>query len=308
MPVLILGTRGSALARWQAELVTRLLLERRGELEDLELRTEIIRTRAEKFPERAIESIGVGVFTKELDDALRRREIDFAVHSLKDLPSRIDADLAIAAVLPRESPFDAFVSREGVALRDLPPGSRIGTGSPRRRAQLLALRSDLEVVPLRGNVDTRLAKLETEGLAGTILAHAGLRRLGREEVVTEVLTIDAFVPAVGQGAIAIVARADDAETRSVLEAIEDEGTRAEIEAERAYLAELRGGCQVPAGALARRREESLEIVAVIASPDGRELVRGSLSGATTDARSLGEELARRLLREGGARLLEGMRE
>ncbi|HLU48301.1 MAG TPA: hydroxymethylbilane synthase, partial [Planctomycetota bacterium] len=153
-----------------------------------------------------------------------------------------------------------------------------------------------------------LAKLETEGLAGTILAHAGLRRLGREEVVTEVLTIDAFVPAVGQGAIAIVARADDAETRSVLEAIEDEGTRAEIEAERAYLAELRGGCQVPAGALARRREESLEIVAVIASPDGRELVRGSLSGATTDARSLGEELARRLLREGGARLLEGMRE
>lgn len=300
MSRLVLGTRGSTLARWQADLVRRSL---EGRSPELEVRTEIVRTRAENFPERPLEEIGVGVFTKELDDALRREEIDLAVHSLKDLPSRLEPDLAVAAVLARESPFDVFVSANGTPVRSLPERARIGTGSPRRRAQLLAIRPDLEVTALRGNVGTRLEKIASEGLAGTILAHAGLRRLGREDVVTEVLSADDFVPAVGQGAIAVVTRASDERTRAALASLEDPPTRTAIKAERAFLRELRGGCQVPAGAYAEVAGGKLRVRAVIASVDGRELVRGNREGPAADAEAIGLSLARDLLRDGGARLL-----
>ena len=298
-----LGTRGSPLALWQAETVRDQLATSSGAT--IELIT--MRTRAENFPEQSLAAIGVGVFTKELDDALLRGEIDLAVHSSKDIPSQIPDGLMLAAFLPREIPLDAFVGAGGLRFDEIPPGARVGTSSPRRQAQLLAQRPDLDVRPLRGNVDTRLRKLDSEGFHGTLLALAGLRRLGRETVVSHVFSAEELVPAVGQGAVAVVTRDADEPLRTALRALDDDDTRVAVEAERAFLAELRGGCQAPAGALAERVDGGLRLRAVLATRDGRRVVRGDEIRPVEDRLDLGRDIARRLLDEGGREILAALR-
>lgn len=306
-----LGTRGSRLALWQANWIRDRLL---AEHSALEVNVVVIRTRAEKFPERDLKAMGVGVFTRELDDALLAGEIDLAVHSLKDVPSELPRGVAIASIPRRESPLDAFVSAGGTPLAELPPGARIGTGSPRRKAQLLAYRSDLDVVPLRGNVDTRLRKLGEESLAGTVLAHAGLRRLGREEVITEIIEPRIVLPAVGQGAVAVCASQNDASIASLLASLDDPPTHVAVSCERALLRTLRGGCQIPAGALAviegpvDEKRSTVHMDAVLASPDGATCLRGSRSGPASRAESVGQELAEELLRRGGDEIVARLRE
>ena len=297
-----LGTRGSPLALRQAEWVCQALL---AVDPGLEPGIVVIKTSAEKFPERDIPMIGTGVFSRELDEALLAGELDAAVHSLKDLPSEHHPDLEIIAIPARESPSDAFVSADGKSLAELPAGAKIGTGSPRRKAQLLAWRPDLQIVPLRGNVNTRLEKIEREGLAGTILAQAGLRRLGKEDLITELIDTSILLPAVGQGALAVVCgRADDRFRRS-LESLDDGDSRESSLAERSFLRRLRGGCQVAAGALARIEGESIRIEGVLASEDGATCLRASREGPRPDGPRLGSELAEELLENGGAAILDG---
>ena len=298
-----LGTRGSPLALWQAEWVRQALLAADPGLEP---GIVVIKTSAENFPERDIPMIGTGVFSRELDEALLAGEIDAAVHSLKDLPSDYQPDLEIIAIPGRESPADAFVSADGKSLAELPAGARIGTGSPRRKAQLLSWRPDLEIVPLRGNVNTRLEKISRQGLAGTVLAHAGLRRLGKEDLITELVDSSIILPAVGQGALAVVCRKNEDRFRPALESLDDGNSRETALAERSFLRRLRGGCQVAAGALARiEGGESIRIEGVLASEDGVTCLRASREGPRADGPQLGSELADELLENGGAAILAG---
>ena len=299
--VLKLGTRGSPLALWQAEWVQQALAAVNPELET---EISIIKTSAENFPEQEIPLIGTGVFSREIDEALLSGKIDAAVHSLKDLPSDYPPELEIIAVPQRESALDAFVSADGRCLGELEPGARIGTGSPRRKAQLLAWRPDLEIIPLRGNVNTRLEKISRQQLAGTVLAHAGLRRLGKEELVTELVDTSIILPAVGQGALAVVMRKDDSSYRQGLLALNDRDSYEITQAERSFLRRLRGGCQVAAGALARiELEDLVHIEGVLASEDGSTCLRASRSGPRSEGDRLGTELADELLQQGGEELI-----
>ncbi len=299
-----LGTRGSPLALWQAEWVARQL---KAEDSGLEIEIVKVRTLAEKFPESEVAEIGVGIFTRELDEALLRGDIDFAVHSLKDIPTEVDPRLEITAVPTRESPFDAFISADGTTLAHLPRGARIGTGSPRRRAQLLCARPDLEIMPLRGNVATRLRKMEEERLAGTILAHAGLKRLDEERRITEVLSCSIILPAVSQGALAVVACRDAPRLISSLKRLDHPPSRTCVMSERAFLRRLRGGCQVPAGALGTLRAgQTLHLQGIVAALDGSTRVRGELTGPVEAAEELGIRLANDLLERGGREILAAL--
>ena len=302
-----LGTRGSPLALWQANHVAGLL---RAVESGIEVEIVTIRTLAEKFPEKEVAEIGSGIFTREIDEALIEGRIDVAVHSLKDVPSEIDPRLALAAVPGRENPLDAFISRDGTRLLSVPRGSRIGTGSPRRRSQILHARPDVEVVPLRGNVATRIAKVETQGLAGTVLACAGLRRLGQDGRITELIDAEVMTPAVSQGALGVIARRDDPLAMGIARAIDHGPSRLGVSAERGFLRTLRGGCLVPAGALATPKPGGkLRLVGVIAAPDGTACYRGALEDDCPDglaAEGLGLRLARDLLGRGGAEIIRGL--
>ncbi len=300
-----LGTRGSALALKQAHGVREALIARFAELE---IELVEIRTLAEKFPEKAAAELGVGIFTREIDAALSRGEIDFAVHSLKDVPTQLPEGIVLAAVPERESPLDVFISRDGTRFEDLPPGAKIGTGSLRRQAQILHRRPDLQVVPLRGNVETRVRKMHELGLAGIVLAHAGLIRLGQEGRIAQVFPPEFLLPAPGQGLLGVTARASDGAVLEALRAIDHRPSRLQAEAERAFLRRLRGGCLVPAGALARGPEGEgagarLRLEALIAAPDGSECIRGEMAGEAEAARRIGERLAEELLERGGARII-----
>ena len=305
-PPLRLGTRGSPLALWQAKWVQSTLHKSEPERP---VEFVIVKTQAEKFPERELPEIGVGVFTKELDDALVRGDIDGAVHSLKDVPSELSPALRLVAVPERESPLDAFVSSDGTLLANLPKGATLGTGSPRRKAQLLAYRPDLRIVALRGNVGTRLRKIKEQELAGTILAHAGLRRLAQEAVITELLPPEVVLPAVSQGALAIVAREGDTDTHALLATLDHPPSHARVLAERGFLRSLRGGCQIPAGALATLEADgtSLHIQGVLAATDGRRVVKGEQRGPIGQGAVLGESLGTKLLEGGGEDILRAAR-
>jgi len=302
--VIRIGTRGSRLARWQADAVHRLLAKshpgRRFEL-------VLVSTAGDRDTGRPLSSFGgVGVFVKEIENALLGGRIDLAVHSLKDLPSAQPDGLRIGAVLPREDPRDAFVARAVRALEGLPQGARVGTSSVRRRAQLLHLRPDVQVVPIRGNVPTRVRKLEEEKLDGVILARAGLVRLGMGDAITEALSPTIMLPAPGQGAIAVEIRAEDGEVAEMLRPLHDERTARCVAAERAVMRGVGGGCHAPVGALATVEDARLALEAVVASPDGRMLVRRSASGAADEADSLGLALARELLEHGGEDILHAL--
>lgn len=303
---IVVGTRGSRLALWQTQWVLDRLRER---WPGLTCRVRTIKTKGDKLLDVALARIGdKGLFTKELEQALLAGEIDLAVHSMKDLPTGLPDGLTLAAVCPREFPGDALVSRDGRTLEALPPGARVGTSSLRRTAQLLHHRPDLEMVPVRGNVPTRLTKLQTENLDALVLAWAGLRRLGLENRVTERLPFEVCLPAVGQGAIGVEIRAGDERVRAMVAPLNDPATEAAVRAERSFLKRLGGGCQVPVAALGRVEGDVLALEGLVATPDGRRLLRASLSGSCGDPEGLGIRLAEELLARGGEEILQEVRE
>jgi hydroxymethylbilane synthase len=301
--VLVLGTRGSKLAMTQSATVARALELAAGVSVTLvEISTQGDRSSA------AIEQLGgTGVFVTALRERLLAGDVDLAVHSLKDLPTGPAPGLVVAAVPLREDPRDALVARDGLTLNELPAGARIGTGSPRRAAQLRALGREFEVVPIRGNVDTRLGKVGSGQLDAVVLARAGLARLGRLADITEVLDPLTMLPAPGQGALAIECRSDDAELATMLALLDDAGTRAAVLAERTLLAELEAGCTAPVGAYAEVAEgdRGLEIYlrGVVVSVDGSTDLRLSATGPFDDAEAVGRRLAADLLDAGAADLM-----
>jgi hydroxymethylbilane synthase len=291
-----IGTRGSALARWQAEHVRARLA---GLGHEVELR--VITTTGDRLLDRRLESVGgKGAFLKEIEEAMLAREIDLAVHSLKDVPTALPDGLSLCAILERADPRDALLSA-GPRLADLPAGARVGTTSLRRRAQLRAVRPDLEIEDLRGNVDTRIRRLREGRFDAILLAMAGLVRLGCEREVTEALPAREFVPAPGQGAIALECREDDAAVREAVAPLDHPPTARAVGAERSFLAALGGGCNVPLGAHAFVSGEELELVAFVAEPDGPALLRGERRGP--EAEGVGRALAEELLARGASALL-----
>lgn len=301
---LVIGTRGSKLAMWQAEHIAGRLGAAHP---DLEIILRHIVTTGDRILDVPLAKIGgKGLFTKELENAMLAGEIDLAVHSLKDMPTELPEGLILAAITERLDPGDAFISPCYQTIDRLPPGARIGTSSLRRKAQLLHYRPDLTIVDLRGNIDTRLKKIEQEGLDGILLAVSGLKRLGWEERITEVIPAHICLPAVGQGALAIEARAGDDSVLALLACLEHAETRWAVTAERSFLREAEGGCQIPIGVYGKITDGRLLVEAVIAAPDGSRALRETITGDPADANSLGITLARSMLANGGHDLLTGI--
>ena len=291
--VLRIGTRGSPLALVQAGQVRARLAAAHG-LAPERIGIEIIRTSGDMIRDRPLSEVGgKGLFTKEIEDALLAGRIDLAVHSAKDMPTVLPAGLAIVAVLPREDPRDAFISRQSRTLHELPHGAVVGTASLRRQALVKRLRPDLAVVNFRGNVETRLRKLDAGEVDATLLALAGLKRLERADAATAILSTDEFLPAVGQGIIALEARADDARTRALLDAVNDRDGATALACERAFLAVLDGSCRTPIAGYATVRAGALAFRGLIARPDGSEVVEAARAGAVADAVALGADAGAR---------------
>lgn len=300
----VLGTRGSVLALWQANLVA----QRIKTLFGIDVEIKKIKTKGDKILDSPLARIGgKGLFVKEIEMALERKEIDLAVHSMKDVPTELPQGLVIGAVLEREDPRDALISRRGEGLFSLPKGAVVGTSSLRRKAQIWSKRADLKLIDLRGNLDTRLRKLEEGQFEAMIVAFAGVKRLGRAERVTEVFKPEVMLPAVGQGAIAVEIREDDERMREIASQLDHEPTRRAVFSERALMRALEGGCQVPIGALATIKNGVLTLEAMIASLDGKRLIKGREEGKIDKAEEVGERLAERLLSEGGREILAEIR-
>lgn len=294
---LVIGTRGSSLAIWQAEWIQARLHEIAP---SLTVTLQRIKTSGDKILDVPLAKIGgKGLFVKEIEEALLRGDIDLAVHSMKDVPTVLPDPLEILCVPAREDARDAFISREGLTLDQLPAGARIGTSSLRRQSQLLHYRPDLHIEMLRGNVETRLRKLRHGDYDAIVLAAAGLRRMGWDGEVTEYLSLDVSLPAIGQGALAIEGRRDDQFVRALLSKLDDPTTHTAVTAERALLDRLQGGCQVPIAAHATIEQNRLSLTGLVSSTDGKTLIRDAVAGAVSDARALGIRLAEQLLAAGG---------
>jgi hydroxymethylbilane synthase len=299
------GTRGSRLALWQAEYVVSLLGRY---FPDIDFETVVIKTQGDKILDVALSKIGdKGLFTKEIEIALLDNQIDMAVHSMKDLPTQLPEGIEIGAVLERENPRDVLVSHRGYSLAELPPGARVGTSSLRRISQLRAVRPDLELVNLRGNVETRIRKMKTEGMDAIILAYAGVKRMGYLEEVTDLLSSAVMLPAVGQGAIGIEIRQGDTAVAEKVKTIHHEASGTEVTAERAFMRRLEGGCQVPIACQARAADEELIIDGLVASLDGKSVFRSQLRGQPGQAEELGKMLAAQVLTMGADTVLEEIR-
>ena len=298
MARLRIGSRGSQLALWQAHHISALLREKGHEVE-----LEIIKTTGDKITDVALAMVGTkGMFTKEIEEALAEGRVDLAVHSLKDLPTELSLGFEIAAITTRENTCDVFLSKKYASVDELPERAKVGTSSLRRQAQLKARRPDLDIHPLRGNVDTRLRKLEEGEYDAIILAAAGLNRLGKTQLVKQVIPPDVMCPAAGQGALGIEIRAGDAATRQHLAFLDDPAARATTTCERALLNRLGGGCQVPIGASATMKNGRLHLEAIVAHPDGSQVLRESRDG--DDPVKLGDAVGETLLKRGGDLILE----
>jgi hydroxymethylbilane synthase len=300
-----IGSRGSALALWQASHVREELMRLFGQ------EAEIVRihTAGDRDAESAIPLLGArGVFIKEIEDALLSGRVDLAVHSMKDVPTETSAALGFPAILKRGDVRDCLISRGGWKLAELPAGAVVGTSSLRRQAQLRRYRADLDVRNLRGNVDTRMRKVEEGEFDAVVIARAGVERLGATGKIAETLSTDIMLPAVGQGALCIEGRADDGDLARMVGALDDSETRACVTAERALLARLEGGCQVPLGALARMKGQQLMLEACVVALDGSESIRRIARGSLAAPEKLGIELAEELLGVGAGTLLEGARQ
>ncbi|MFQ5662235.1 MAG: hydroxymethylbilane synthase [Terriglobia bacterium] len=303
---LILGSRGSPLALWQANFV-KTLLERAG---SVEVRIEIIHTSGDKITDVPLATLGgtKALFTKEIEEALQAGRIDLAVHSLKDMPTQLPAGLTLGAIPAREDARDALIARRGESWARLPAGARVGTSSLRRQVQLRLLRRDLLIEPLRGNLDTRLRKLEQGRYDAIVVALAGLKRMGWADRATQIFAPEEMLPAIGQGALAIEVRADDAELLARLSSLSDPDTEAATRAERSFLRRLGGGCQVPLAAYAQVKHERVKLAGVVVSTEGERAVRGVEKGPQSDAEAIGVALAEKLLQAGAAEILAAIQE
>jgi hydroxymethylbilane synthase len=310
---LVIGTRGSRLAVWQAEHVASRL---RAAFPTIALRLERIRTMGDKILDVPLAQVGgKALFVKEIEEALLAGQVDLAVHSMKDVPTDLPPGLTIAAIPRREDAADVLISRRGARLADLPRGARVGTSSLRRQAQLLHIRPDLAIVSLRGNLDTRIRKLSDEGLDAIVLAAAGVARLGLAHVVTEVLPPEVLLPAIGQGALGIEVREPGTESREsraesraarvaeMVKALDDRETHVAVRAERAMLKRLGGGCQVPIAAWATVEADAILLRGLIAATDGVTVIRGEARGTVGEPETVGRDLAEDLLQRGGQAVL-----
>jgi hydroxymethylbilane synthase len=304
----VIGTRGSALARCQTGQIAARLRERHP---GLTVDERILKTEGDELQHGpgAVAALGtVGVFVRRIEQALLDGEVDLAVHSLKDMPTEQPDGLIVAAVPERHDARDALISREGWTLDEIPPGKVVGTGSVRRRCQLLHHRPDLEVVPIRGNIDTRMRKLQNGEVAALVLATAGIERLGLDSLPMQRLASSVCVPAVGQGALALEIREEDEETAKLVEALNHPPSMARVEAERAFLRRLGGGCLAPATAHARIVDNRLHVEAVVGDPEGRALLFERESGDIDDGTIIGARLAERLLVAGAEQILSDVRD
>jgi hydroxymethylbilane synthase len=297
-----IGTRGSQLALYQANWVKEKLIKAHPSLNVTLIK---IRTTGDKVQDTPLAKIGgKGLFVKEIEEALIQRRIDLAVHSIKDVPTEFPKGLHLSVITQREDPRDVLIARDGKPLKDLPQKAKIGTSSLRRRAQLLHFRSDLELVSLRGNLDTRLKKLKTMNLDGIVLALAGVKRLGLEERITEIIPTEISLPAIGQGALGIETRMGDKEIEEQIQFLNDQDSWITVSAERAFLKKLEGGCQVPIAAFAKTVGTIIFIEGLVGTVDGKRLIRDHLEGPLEKAESLGIQLAESLLKAGAKEILD----
>lgn len=297
-----IGTRGSQLALFQANWVRERLVQAHPHLNVTLIK---IKTTGDKIQDAPLAKIGgKGLFVKEIEEALIQKRIDLAVHSIKDVPIELPEGLHLSVITKREDPRDVFISKDGTRLKDLPQGAKIGTSSLRRQAQLLHFRDDFAIIPLRGNLDTRLKKLKTSDLDGIVLALAGVRRLGVEARITEVIPPEISLPAIGQGALGIETRKGDEEAEETTRFLDDPESSIAISAERAFLKRLGGGCQVPIAAFGRVEDCTLRIDGMVGMIDGKRLIRHHVEGPVEEAESLGIKLAEILLSKGAKEILE----
>jgi hydroxymethylbilane synthase len=301
---IVVGSRGSKLALWQSNLVVNEL----GKLVSSEIVIERIRTTGDKILDSPLAKIGdKGLFVKEIEVALSEHRIDLAVHSMKDMPTDVPSDLIIGAILKREDPHDVLLSKNNLGLAELAQNAVIGTSSLRRKAQLLRYRSDLSFTDVRGNLDTRIRKMDAGQFDGMILAAAGIKRMGWAERISEIISSDICLSAVGQGAIGIEIRKEDTDISDLVGRLNDEQTSICVGAERALMKYLEGGCQVPIGALAEIEGEEFNMQAMVASLDGERLVKKAICGDPEQAESLAIDLAKMLLSDGASEILEEIR-
>lgn len=300
-----IGTRGSKLALWQAEWVKRTLSDKHP---DLAIELVIIKTKGDKILDVPLAKVGgKGLFVKEIEEALTDGRVDLAVHSMKDMPAEIPKGLTIGAVPLREAPQDVLISQNSQGIEELPHGARIGTSSLRRAAQLRHLRPDITIAELRGNLDTRLKKLEEGKYNAIVLAAAGVKRLGFTSRISQTLSTENMLPAVGQGALCIEIRADDPDIESIVTTLNHRPTAVAVTAERAFLHRLEGGCQVPIAAYATLLENKMSITGLVAELDGTKMIKETLEGATQDAAAVGIALAQSLLDQGAGPILEKLK-
>jgi len=297
-----IGTRGSQLALWQANWVKSELEKRNA---GLAVEIIKIKTTGDKILDVPLAKVGgKGLFVKEIEEALLRGDIDLAVHSMKDVPTDLPAELHLSAITEREDPRDALISKDKRLFNELPERAKIGTSSLRRQAQLLHIRPDFRIQQLRGNLDTRIKKLTTEGLDAIIVAAAGVRRMGWQDKITEYLSIDDSLPAIGQGALGIECRIDDKEINNLLEPFNHPETSVCVKAERAFLKKLEGGCQVPIAAYGIIKDKNISLAGLVASVDGTEMHKEKIEGKVEDAEKIGIELAEKLLSRGADKVLQ----
>jgi hydroxymethylbilane synthase len=300
-----IGTRGSQLALWQSRWVQNALA---GHWPKTSFELTVIKTTGDKIQDVPLSQVGgKGLFVKEIEEALLAGRIDLAVHSMKDMPSELPPGLTIGAIPPRENPLDILAAGPCTSLAALPQGARVGTSSLRRTAQVRHMRPDVQIIPLRGNLDTRLRKLAAGDMDAVILAAAGLLRLGLSDRISAYLPPDQMLPAVGQGALCIETRRDDPVVGPLMAALEHADTRTAVTAERAFLARLEGGCQVPIAAHARIDGEQIHLTGLVAETDGRRILKSAKTGARNDAQSMGRQLAEELLAQGAGDILERVR-
>jgi hydroxymethylbilane synthase len=299
-----IGTRGSKLALTQTNFVADKIKKLMPEA-DVEIC--IIKTSGDIMQEVSLLTIGgQGVFVKELEEALLSGKIDLAVHSMKDVPGETPEELMFAAILPREDVRDVLVARNNIKMEFMPRGAKIGTGSQRRGAQIKAISPDVNIVPLRGNIDTRLKKIETENLTGVILAAAGIKRMGLAERITQFLPVETMLPAVGQGALGLQIRKSNVDLAKVCAGLNDAKTAVEITAERSFLRALGGGCRLPIAALGKLDGQRITIEGMVAASNGTTVIRDKISGAKEEAEELGQKLAEIILEKGGKKILDLM--